>query len=146
MFKLHRNEYKGVFEVADYEAAVRIQKFKMAYWIWRPFLTKFEVFCWNFKVQITTLSVVKIAIKFSPCTIPRSKIRNSKWWIQDGGHFFTKFDVFCSNCTEINIRGFSRSPITISRLKVTDSRMRIEYSKNFWLNLTFFLQIAQKWI
>ena len=36
-FKLHKNEDKGIFEVADYDYEVENEKFKIADSIWLPF-------------------------------------------------------------------------------------------------------------
>ena len=44
LFKLHRNEYKSVFEVADYDSEVKNEKFIMAESTWWQFLTKYDIF------------------------------------------------------------------------------------------------------
>ena len=74
-------------------------------------------------------------------TILLSKLKNSKWRA-----FLTKFDVFRSNCTKMNIRGFLRSLITILLSELKNSKCRIQYGGHFWLNSTFSVQIARKWI
>ena len=86
--------FSEVFEVTDYDSAVKIHKFKIAHSVWPP--------------------------------------------------FFTTFNVFCSNCTKMNIRGFLRSLITIPRSKTRNSRWRIQYGGHFLLNSKLFIQIAQK--
>ena len=53
-YKLRKNQYKGGFEVADYNSKIENEKFEMADSIWRPVFT---------------------------ITIPRSKMKNSKWRI-----------------------------------------------------------------
>ena len=44
LFKLHKNENKEIFEVADYVSEVKNEKFKMADSIWRPILNDLDVF------------------------------------------------------------------------------------------------------
>ena len=59
------------------------------------------------------------------------------------GRFSTKFDVFRSNCTEMNITRLLRSLITILTSKMKNSTWQNQYGVTFLPNSTFSLQIAQ---
>ena len=59
VFRSHctKNDYKGVFEVADYDSKVENEKLKMADSIWLEFLTKFDVLhlnCPKMNIKILT--------------------------------------------------------------------------------------------
>ena len=43
--------FSEIFEVADYETAVKIWKLKIADSIWRPFMTKFHVYWWTIPIN-----------------------------------------------------------------------------------------------
>ena len=54
------------------------------------------------------------------------KMADSKWL-----PFMTEFDALHSNGTKMNLMGFSRSFITISRSKMKNSEWRIQYGCHF---------------
>ena len=57
-----------------------------------------------------------------------SNVANEKFEMADSmwrEFFFTKFDVFRSNCTKMSITGLLWSRITILRSKMRDSKWRI---------------------
>ena len=105
----------------------RTQLVKIEFWVW--FL------CWNFghvKVYRVMFHVICEAL----CGVEIFVVEN---WTYNPfrGTFF-----ICMKHKNYQLR----SLIKISRSKIQNSKLRIQYGGKFWLNLTFFVQIIRKWI
>ena len=88
--------------------------------------------------KITTLSVVKIAIKFSPCIYNRFRLElwNKKWQIQYGGHQIENSINFCDTLhTGVFGVAHYESKIRFSKFKITDPIWRMpnrKFHQFFW--------------
>ena len=85
-----------------------------------------EILGFSFKLYKNKYKVFEVADYSSEVKNGKLKIADSIW-----RPFFTKFDIFRSNYTKINIRGFLRPLITIPRSKMRNLKWRIQYGDRF---------------
>ena len=104
----------------------------MADSIWRPFLTKFNIFCSNC-TEMNIRGILRSLI-----TIPRPKMKNSRW-----RPFSTKLDVFLTNrlkmkCTKSIYKESSDSANCDSEARIEKFKISNWYGSYFTLQLNFF--------